>query len=59
MKSFKLIDTSLTDRVWLETLCDLGDLDAPPELMATQLKCRPHLEQVKRALYLEHLKEIN
>jgi hypothetical protein len=56
---FKLIDIGLTDYAWLETLCDLEELDAPPELMRVQLKCRPHLSMEKRALYLEHLKEVN
>jgi hypothetical protein len=52
---FKLIDLNLTDFAWLQTLCDLEELDAPIELLKVHMKCRPHLSMEKRALYLEHL----
>lgn len=57
--NFKLIDIQLTDYAWLETLCDLEDLDAPIKLLRLQLKCRPHLRMEKRALFLEHLRQEN
>ena len=57
--SFKLIDVQLPDVLWLETLCDIEELGAPQELLALQLKCRVHLRLEKRALGLEHLKQIN
>jgi hypothetical protein len=59
MREFKLIALTLTDFAWLECLCDIEDLGAPPELLSVQLKCRPHLKMEKRALGLEHLKLIN
>lgn len=55
-QQFKLIDIGLTDYAWLKTLCDLEELDAPPEIMRLQLKCRSHLIMEKRALCLEHLR---
>lgn len=59
MKGFKLIDINLTDYAWLETLDDCIDLDMPPELIALQVKCREHLSLEKRALYMEHMKQVN
>lgn len=59
MIKFKLIDVGLTDFAWLETLCDLEELDAPIELLRLQLKCRMHLTMEKRALGLEHLAQVN
>lgn len=56
MKSFKLIVMSLQDAPWLECLCDIEDLGAPPEILHLQLKCRPHLNMEKRALHIEHLR---
>lgn len=56
---FKLIDLMLPDVLWLETLVDIEELGAPQDLLALQLKCRPHLRLEKRALGLEHLKQIN
>jgi hypothetical protein len=59
MIHFKLLDIQLTDFAWLQALCDLEELDAPLELLKIQMKCRPHLTMEKRALGLEHLKQVN
>ncbi len=57
--TFKLIWPEIPDMLWLQCLEDLEELDASPELLAIQLKCRPNLDMEKRALHIEHLKFIN
>lgn len=59
MIDFKLIDMTLTDYAWLETLDDCIDLDMPLELVRLNLKCRKHLERQKRILRIDHLKQVN
>lgn len=59
MREFKLIDLQLADPAWLQALCDIEELGAPLEIIRLNLKCRPHLKMEKRALGLEHLKQVN